>query len=223
MHLFNLLQIIDFKNYHFFDSADFFDLIIRYGFNLFVCYIIVRGIYYPLHRNKDYFFTYFLFNAIIFMLAYMMNNVKLEMGVAFGLFAVFSILRYRTISVSIKEMAYLFTVISIAAINSLSSKKISVAELILANTIVVGIVYILEKKWLVKHASYKIVTYDRIDLIKPEKHSEMMADLRARTGLPVHRFEIGRIDFLRDTARLKVFYFSERNEDDIELNMDDDD
>jgi len=218
-----LLQILDLKNYHFFNSEDFFDLLFRYGFNLFVCYIIVRGIYYPIHRNKDYFFTYFLFNAIIFMLSYNMNNVKLEMGVAFGLFAVFSILRYRTISVSIKEMAYLFTVISIAAINSLSSKKVSVAELLMANAIVVGIVYILEKRWLVKHASVKMIQYDRIDLIKPEKHDEMLEDLRQRTGLPFHRFEVGNIDFIRDTARVKAYYFSERNEDDIVIDNDDDD
>ena len=223
MHLFNLLQIIDIKNYHLFDSSDFFDLLFRYLFNLFVCYIIVRWVYYPIHRNKDYFFTYFLFNAIIFMLSYMMNNVKLEMGVAFGLFAVFSILRYRTISVSIKEMAYLFTVISLAAINSLSSKKISLAEMLLANAIIISIVFILERLWLIKHASFKTVEYDRIDLIKPEKHDEMMEDLRQRTGLPVHRFEIGKIDFLRDSARLKVYYFSDRNEDDIDLMVDDDD
>lgn len=123
--LFNL------KDYKLFDSADFFDLVLRFGFNFIVVFIIVRLLYYPIYKNKDYLFTYFLFNTIIFMILYVMNNVKMEFGVSFGLFAVFSILRYRTEDIPIKEMVYLFLVIAVALVNSMSTKKLAGLKLFL--------------------------------------------------------------------------------------------
>src|SRR5690242_344880 len=105
----------------FFDGPALFDFLSRFAFNFLIVYIIIRWLYYPVHKNKDYLFTYFLFNLIIFLLCYMMKNTQLEIGVAFGLFAVFSVLRYRTLNVSVVDMAYLFLVISIGVINSLSN------------------------------------------------------------------------------------------------------
>jgi hypothetical protein len=195
------------SNYVFFDLQEILDLALRFAFNFLVAYLIIRRIYYPIHKNKDYLFTYFLFNTIIFMLCYMMNNVQLQIGVAFGLFAIFSILRYRTMSVSIMDMAYLFLLISIAVINSLSNEKVSISEIIFANLIIVGIIYVLERLWLVKHASSKMIVYEKIENIRPENYEKLIADLKDRTGLEVHRVEIGRIDFMRDTARIKIFYF----------------
>ena len=125
-------------NYIFWDSADLLDLLLRFAFNFLVAYVIIRWIYYPTHKNKDYLFTYFLFNIIIFMLCYMMRNTQLEIGVAFGLFAVFSILRYRTLNVGVMDMAYLFLIISVGVINSLSNEQVSIAEVLFANLLIVS-------------------------------------------------------------------------------------
>jgi hypothetical protein len=183
------------------------DFLARFVFNFVVAYTIIRWIYYPVHKNKDYFFTYFLFNIIIFLLCYMMKNTQLEIGVAFGLFAVFSILRYRTMNVSIMDMSYLFVVIAIGVVNSLSNEQVSIMEVILANILVVLIIFVMERVWLVRHASSKTVVYEKIENIRPENHDKLIADLRERTGLNIHRVEIGRIDFMRDVARVRIFYF----------------
>ena len=189
------------------DAGSLIDLLLRFAFNFLVAYIIIRWIYYPTHKNKDYLFTYFLFNIIIFMLCYMMRNTQLEIGVAFGLFAVFSILRYRTLNVSVMDMAYLFLIISVGVINSLSNEKVSITEILFANFLIVGVIYILEKIWLVRVASSKVIVYEKIENIRPENYEKLLADLKDRTGLEVHRVEIGRVDFMRDVARIKIFYF----------------
>ena len=194
-------------NYIFWDSADLLDLLLRFAFNFLVAYVIIRWIYYPTHKNKDYLFTYFLFNIIIFMLCYMMRNTQLEIGVAFGLFAVFSILRYRTLNVGVMDMAYLFLIISVGVINSLSNEQVSIAEVLFANLLIVGAIFILEKVWLVRIAANKVDIYEKIENIRPENYEKLLADLKERTGLNVHRVEIGRVDFMRDIARIRIFYF----------------
>jgi hypothetical protein len=132
------------------------------------------------------------------------------MGFALGLFAIFGIIRYRTRQVPIKEMTYLFLVIGISVINALSNKKVSYAELIFTNLIVIALAFVLEKIWLIRHETSKIVNYEKINLIKPEMHKELIEDLQERTGIKkINRVEIGRIDFLRDTARVKIFYFDD--------------
>ena len=190
-----------------FDESALIDFLARFAFNFLIVYIIVRWLYYPVHKNKDYLFTYFLFNLIIFLLCYMMKNTQLEIGVAFGLFAVFSVLRYRTLNVSVVDMAYLFLVISIGVINSLSNEKVSIAEVLLSNFLIIVIIFIMEKVWLVKHASTKVIEYEKIENIRPENHPKLIADLKQRTGLDIQRVEIGRIDFTRDVARIRIYYF----------------
>ncbi|HAP00455.1 MAG TPA: DUF4956 domain-containing protein [Bacteroidetes bacterium] len=206
MH-FLLNQAIEIHNYKIFDSADFFDLVIRYGFNFLITFVIVRLIYFPIYRNKDYLFTYFIFNSIIFIIMYIMNNVKMEFGVAFGLFAVFSILRYRTEDIPIKEMVYLFLIIAIALVNSLSTKKVSVAEILFSNVVIVGMIYAMEHLWLMRNENYKIINYEKIENIRPENYESLLVDLRSRTGLDIHRAEIKNIDFQNDTARITIFYY----------------
>lgn len=207
-----MLLDIDFllKDYKIFDSADFFDLVLRFSVNFLVTFIIVRLIYYPLHKNKDYLFTYFIFNSIIFLILYVMNNVKMEFGVSFGLFAVFSILRYRTEDIPIKEMVYLFIIIAVALVNAMSTKKVSVAEIAFANIMILVIIYTLENIWLMRHESTRTIVYEKIDLIKPENYSLLLQDLRERTGLNVHRAEIKNTDFQTDTARITIFYYLEK-------------
>jgi hypothetical protein len=195
------------KDYKIFDSADFFDLVLRFSFNFLVTFIIVRLIYYPLHKNKDYLFTYFIFNSIIFMILYVMTNVKMEFGVSFGLFAVFSILRYRTEDIPIKEMVYLFIIIAVALVNSMSTKKVSIAEILFANAMILIIIYTLENIWLMRHESSRVIIYEKVELIKPENYELLLQDLRERTGLNVHRAEVKNTDFQTDTARLTIFFY----------------
>ncbi|HHZ64478.1 MAG TPA: DUF4956 domain-containing protein [Flavobacteriales bacterium] len=191
------------------DTEDFLELITRFGFNLFISVLVVRYIYYPVTKRKDYLFTYLMFSVIVFFLCQLLSNVKLGLGFALGLFAIFGIIRYRTDPIPIKEMTYLFVVIGISAINGLANKKISYTELVFTNFMIAALTYGLEKVWLLKHESRQTVIMEKIELIKPENHQQLLEDLRERTGLNIHRTEIGRIDFLRDTARVRVFYYEE--------------
>lgn len=207
MALLSILTLTTMTAPAFFDGPALFDFIARFAFNFLMVYIIVRWLYYPVHKNKDYLFTYFLFNLIIFLLCYMMKNTQLEIGVAFGLFAVFSVLRYRTLNVSVVDMAYLFLVISVGVINSLSNENVSITEVLVSNFLIVVIIFIMEKVWLVKHATSKVIEYEKIENIRPENYDKLIADLKQRTGLDIQRIEIGRIDFTRDVARIRIFYF----------------
>lgn len=208
-----------------FNKNDFIELLYRYGFNFLITFILVRLIYYPVNKKKDYLFTFFLFNSLIFIMCYMLASSKQSIGFAFGLFAVFSILRYRTDPVPIKEMAYFFICITLGVINALSTKKISIAEIGFANLLIIGMTYVLDS-WIwrnLTNENVKEIDYERIDLITPENKESMLKDLRTRTGLPVHRFDILRIDFLRDVARIKAYYYSKEVEGNQNSSTDQDD
>tara|TARA_B100000780_G_scaffold66410_1_gene43723 strand:+ start:1578 stop:2219 length:642 start_codon:yes stop_codon:yes gene_type:complete len=202
-----LLDSFEFLGTPLFDSKDFFKLLVKTAFNLTMILIIVRYIYYPVTKNKDYLFTYFLISLTVFLLCVLLDSVKLELGFALGLFAIFGIIRYRTDPIPIKEMTYLFLVIGISVVNALANKKISYAELIFANFMIIGVTLGLERIWLLRHESRKNVIYEKIDLIKPEKREELIADLKNRTGIDVVRVEVRRIDFLKDIAHLRIFYY----------------
>ena len=202
-----LLDSLEFLGTPIFDPKDFFKLLVKTVFNLSIILIIVRYIYYPVTKNKDYLFTYFLISLTVFLLCVLLDSVKLELGFALGLFAIFGIIRYRTDPIPIKEMTYLFLVIGISVVNALANKKISYAELLFANFMIVGVTLGLEKIWLLRHESRKNVIYEKIELIKPEHRMELLADLKERTGIDVVRVEIRRIDFLKDIAYLRIFYY----------------
>jgi hypothetical protein len=189
--------------------ADMWELLFKFGLNALVLFVLIRLIYYPIHRKKDYLFTYFLFNTLIFFLCVLLNSVKLSIGFAFGLFAIFGVLRYRTEQISIKDMTYLFAVITIAVINSLASKKVSIAELVFTDGMILVMTYALEHLWLTRHEAMKQILYERIELIKPGNRVQLYADLHERLGVTVSRVEIGKIDLLKDTAQLRVFYFED--------------
>ena len=188
------------------NAPDFGELILRFFLNLAVVVVIVRYLYYTTSKQKDYLFSYVMISTVIFLLCFLLNSVKLQIGFALGLFAIFGIIRYRTDSISIKDMTFLFIVIGISVINALANKKISYAELFFTNLIIICLVWLMEKIWLVNKEGKKLVEYEKIDLIKPEKEAELIADLRLRTGLDITRVEIGKIDFLRDTARIRIFF-----------------
>ncbi len=193
----------------FFDKKDFIELLVRSAFNFLIVGYIVRYLYYPVAKNKDYLFTYLLISVTVFFLCFLLENVKLELGFALGLFAIFGIIRYRTDAIPIKEMTYLFIVIGISVMNALVNKKISHAEVLFTNVMFIAITYGLEKIWLLKHESRKNITFEKIELILPERKEELLADLKERTGLNITRVEIRNVDFLRDTANLRIFYFED--------------
>lgn len=199
-----------FTGIQFFDSAKFLELFLKLALDLIVCYIICAKIYYKTYRNRVYLFTFVAFNLIIFLVCYLLNSITLGLGFSFGIFAIFSILRYRTQSLPIQEMTYLFISISIAIINALSNNSIPLSILFLTNIILVLAVYILEKK-LSTNEKMKLIVYERIDLIKPQKREELIADLKERTGLDIKRVQVGKIDYLKDIAELKILFVDKGN------------
>ena len=194
------------------NEKDFLKLLFRFSINFLFMLTLVRYIYYPVERKKEYLITFFLISITVFLLCFLLDNVKLELGFALGLFAIFGILRYRTNAIPIKEMTYLFMVIGLSVINALANKKVSYAELIFTNIVILAVTYGLEKFWLVKHESRKRITYENIELIKPQNREEMHKDLEERTGLKISRFEVGKINFLRDSADVKIFYYEDEQQ-----------
>jgi len=181
-------------------------LLARLGLNLFFTTIVVRLVYYRLYKNRDYVFTYFLINLVTFTLAHLLSNVPIELGFALGLFAVFGILRYRTEAIKVRDLTYLFVVIGIALLHALANGGISVGALLIANTVIVGTVGILEAAPFSGREESRIVHYDRLDLLTPEAAPALIEDLRKRTHLPIERVEIGNVDLLRDSVDLTIHY-----------------
>jgi hypothetical protein len=179
---------------------------------MIVLTILIRYFYYEKTRRKDYLFTYYLIGTITFFLCFGLKKLDIDTGMGLGLFAIFGIIRYRTDAIEIKEMTYLFLIIGISVVNSLASKQISIAEMAIINISVMLLTYILENLWLVKHETRKTINYERIDLIRPEKYDEMKKDLEDRTGIAINRFEIGKIDFLTDTAQVRIYYYADDQE-----------
>jgi hypothetical protein len=210
------------------DFSSFFEMLIRFSLNMVVILILIRWLYYSSTRRKDYLFTFILISCIIFLLCYLLANVKLQLGFALGLFAIFGIIRYRTNAMPIREMTYLFLVIGISIINALADTRTSVAEVLFTNIIVVFFTFGFEKIWLLRHEVSRVINYEKIELIKPEKHNELLADLRERTGIKnIKRIETGKIDFLKDTCIITI-YFEEKYSNpgivgEIENDKDDDD
>lgn len=187
-------------------TTDLLTLIIGAFFNLAVALLIVRGIYYPVTQNKNYVFSFIAFNTVIYFVLGLLNSVELSIGVGFGLFAIFSVLRYRTEEMPSREMTYLFTVIALPVMNSILISMNEWPKVLFANFMVVVVLFVLERGWGFRSLTRHLVVYERIDLIVPARRAEMIADLRQRTGLPVKHVEIGTIDLLRDVAQVSVFY-----------------
>jgi hypothetical protein len=207
MEILNWISEIQLFGIKLMNESNFYELLIRFSFNTAVTLIIVRYLYYSITKRKDYLFTYILISIIVFFLCFLLGNVKLQLAFALGLFAIFGIIRYRTIVVPIKEMTYLFIVIGISVINALANKKISYIELIFTNLAVIAATFLLEKIWLLRHESSKMIVYEKIENIKPENYDILKSDLEMRTGLKIEKIEIGRINFLNDTVRIRIYYF----------------
>lgn len=201
----------DAQNFYAFQLSNFDRFFfIRLGINILSMLLLIRGIYFSVYKRREYFFTFFMFNIVIFIITFLLNSKSgFSLGAAFGLFAIFAMLRYRTEDISTRDMTYLFLSITIGLITSIN--KGTLMELLVINAIILIGAYLLEGNLLNKSEFFKSIEYEKIELIAPEKRPELIADLKSRTGLNIHKVDIKRIDFLRDSALLKVYYFNEKN------------
>ena len=211
LDFFTFLNISDWKLFgiEVYDK-DFWELLFRLGLNTLVTYFIIWNIYSPTRKDREYVFTYMVLSPIIFFVINLFLNKNLNVGFAFGLFAIFSILRYRTAQVPVKEMTYMFIVIALAVINAMVTKKVSYAELFFTNFFIVAVIYILEKQWNLGENTYQTILYEKIENIKPENSNLLIKDIEERTGRKVDRYEIVSSDFMRDMAKLRVYFKREK-------------
>lgn len=194
------------------------DFILKFGgrflIDILSVFILIRFIYFRINKHRELFFTYFIFNLVIFLMCYFLNKVKISMGAAFGLFAVFGMLRYKTEDLSIKDMTYLFLVIAIGLMTAVIKIEdvayyYEFVFIIATNAFVLLLTFFLESNILMKKEIAKLIVYENIELIKTEKRAELIADLELRTGIKINRIAIGKIDFLKDTASIKIYYFED--------------
>jgi hypothetical protein len=195
------------------------ELLIAFFINLIAIMIVVRWLYHPKCKRGEFFFTYILIAISTFMLIYVLGDVKLKAGIALGLFAIFSIIRYRTEQVAIREMTYLFIIIAISAINGLTVSELSYGEVLIINILFILSIIICESRLLISHYSYKVIKYDNINLITPDKRDELIADLEKRTGLKIEKVEVGAIDFLKDAAIVKMYYRSKESNNSVDTTL----
>jgi len=186
--------------------SDFAELLLRFAFNTLMIIMVVYFLYAKSSRRKDFYFSYLAIGVIVFLLCFLLNNVKLELGFALGLFAIFGIIRYRTDTIPIKEMTYLFIVIGISVMNALSNKKVSYVELMFTNTAIIFGLWMLEKRLMLKQEGSVRLIYEKIENIHLENEETLLEDLKDRTGINIKRFEISKIDFLRDIAEITLYF-----------------
>ncbi|HSO85650.1 MAG TPA: DUF4956 domain-containing protein [Draconibacterium sp.] len=186
---------------------NFWSLAIRFGFNLIATFFVVVMLYARNSKRKEFYFSYFAISIAVFMLVFLLQNVKLELGFALGLFAIFGIIRYRTDAIPIKEMTYLFVIIAVSVINALSKDFLGYIELTLVNILLVGALWILEHILMLRQEDSLQIIYENVENIHEDKEAELIADIEKRTGIKVRRYRIDKVDFLRDVARITVYFF----------------
>lgn len=198
-----LLKIlgIDFSQFE-----NFSMLAIRFGFNLVTTFLIVVMLYARNSKRKDFYFSYFAISVAVFLLCFLLENVEMELGFALGLFAIFGIIRYRTDAIPIKEMTYLFVIIAVSVINALSKGYFGYLELTFVNFLLVGTLWVLERVLMLRQEDSLRITYENIENLHKDKEDELLADLEKRTGIKIKRYRINRIDFLRDVARITIYF-----------------
>ncbi|MBR1631645.1 MAG: DUF4956 domain-containing protein [Paludibacteraceae bacterium] len=196
---------LDFLGVPLFDAPSLINLAVRFLFNLLVCWLLVHFCYYRKSRRRDYYTTFMLFSSTMFLLIFLMENVSMQIGFTLGLFAIFGMIRYRTETVPIREMTYLFVIIGISVINGLAM-TVSYAELLATNLLLLLLTVLFENARFLRHRASKVILYEKIENIRPERRGELIADIEQRTGIKVESLEIGHVDFLRDVAYIKIYY-----------------
>lgn len=201
---------MNFLNAPLFDG-DFFTMLFHFFINIIVLTIIIRFLYYNYTRKQEYLFTYYMIGIIVFFICYTLKSFELDLGMALGLFAIFGILRYRTSTIEIKDMTYLFIVIGISVINSLANIKMSLAELILGNLIVIISIVILERFWLSRQVFKKKVIYNNLDHVNTQNHEILKKELEQKLGLSIQRVKVNDVDFFQNTAKLTIYHFENKD------------
>ncbi|MCB9235355.1 MAG: DUF4956 domain-containing protein [Bacteroidia bacterium] len=185
---------------------DIFKLLFRFATNLFFLVLIVRVIYYSLTKRGDYLFALCMINIMVFLICFTLKKFELQLGMALGLFALFGILRYRTSSIPIREMSYLFVIIGIGVVNALANGKMSYVELGATNFIVVGTLLVLEKVGKFNQTGYKNIHYGKLEMTLPARRAELIAELKEKTGLDILEVKVGDIDLKKGTAELRISF-----------------
>jgi hypothetical protein len=181
---------------------------VRFLIDVIAIFIVARLIYFPRHNNKEFLFTFILFNVVVFTLVYFMLSSNANMAIGFGLFALFSIIRYRTNLIPIKEMGYLFLSLALGLLNAFAHPDYSYLTILLVNIGLVLLMFLIDRPSNLKHENVKEIVLDNLTLINADKHQELLQDLKIRTGIPFHRVEIKSIDFFKETARLNAYFYS---------------
>ncbi|MBX7124899.1 MAG: DUF4956 domain-containing protein [Cyclobacteriaceae bacterium] len=184
------------------------DFLWRIGVDLLSLIILVRFVYHTIYKKKDFFFTFFMFNLIIFVITYMLHKVKFSVGAAFGLFAIFSLLRYRTENISPKDMTYLFIVIAIGLISAIG--KGVYWELAAFNGFIIAFIYTLDGNLVIKNELTQTIQYRGLEKLKPENHQALIQELSEKTGLEIHKVSIESINLPKESAVIKVYYYERR-------------
>ncbi|MFK7817083.1 MAG: DUF4956 domain-containing protein [Planctomycetaceae bacterium] len=188
---------------------DLYKLLVRFSINLIVALAVVFVCYRPVKKDNSFVFTFLLLNVMVFFTCFAMKKLELELGMALGLFAIFGILRYRTDTVPVKEMTYLFVIVGVAVINALSNKKTSYAELATTNLVIIGMAFVLERAFreeVKQRLAKQSMVYDNLKLLDPTKREQLAQDIRERTGLVALEIKVGKIDLQRGTASITVHY-----------------
>lgn len=207
---------MEFLGIPFFDD-DFYKMLVRLGINMLYLTAIIRMSYYHFSKKTEYLFTFFLVGIVVFFLCFTLKKYELDLGLALGLFAIFGILRYRTESLKVREMTYLFVVIGVSVMNALSNKKMSFIEIATANTFIFMITYFLDRFWNFQRISQKEklapkdfgtqeILYNSLDNIKPEQYSVLKKELENSLGVDILKMDINEVDFEKQTARIKIRY-----------------
>lgn len=189
-----------------FSTDPIISLLIRFFLNLLVLAIIIRGSYYRLTKNEEYSFSFFLMGIMLFMVCILLQNVQIPMGIALGLFAIFTILRFRSMNIELKSATYFFTVIGVSVINAMADFPHPVRGPIIINGIIISSVFLLEYFFQSRNIGRYILIYERLELLSPGKKSDLYKDITERTMLNVEKIEIKEINLLKSVAELHVFY-----------------
>ena len=187
-------------------GGSFIDLLLRFGLNLLASTFVIIFVYFRATGKRSYVFTYVLISITIFFLCYLLGSIDLQLGFALGLFAIFGIIRYRTDTIPIREMTYLFLIITLSVINALASRELSLSAILFTNFCLMATTWGMENLWMKRHLARRSLIFDRIDLIHPSKKNELIENIFERTGVVVVKFKVGQIDLIKKSVRLTIFY-----------------
>jgi hypothetical protein len=202
-----------------FNSAEFWPTVLRFFYNFGIIFFIARVVYYRVSHRADYFFTYLLVSTIVFVICNLLDAATFQIGFALGLFAVFGIIRYRTAPIPIREMTYLFVIIGISVKNALITGEVSLFRVLFADSIIILITWGAQSFLLRNKLIRKTITYDKMELLKPDKYEELLQDISTMSGFPIEKAQVGRVDYIKRQARLRIFFY----EKDAPHNYSDDD